>query len=321
MYTCPSEIEYTFFDSLDLYSHLAKVLLVKDTRDFLLQILARLPKRKSGLSYIQPSLICSWLEVFRTELGLDWHLSWQVDCPIWRKGEYFSEKTRRIYTSANCSLRLQWWLSGLLFTRWEGQMIEKLLLSAVRCKNYTNSNIFPKNCSSCLVYRSVPDPTFGTPVGVSLSIVSPVPSCPNSFLPQHSTPPPLSTAHVWEYPAARATTPGCGGDVKRRALSQSEWIKPGHIFSQAKGIEECWGEGNMGCSDRAVDVCVCRKYGCILYTIRARSSKLGQNLAPAVSPVTPVGVSLHVVSPVPSCPSSLSPQQSTPPPLSTAHVW
>ena len=39
------------------------------------------------------------------------------------------------------------------------------------------------------------------------------------------------------------------------------------------------------------------------------------------SPVTTVGVSLSVVSPVPSCPQLLEPQQLTPPLVSTAHVW
>ena len=43
--------------------------------------------------------------------------------------------------------------------------------------------------------------------------------------------------------------------------------------------------------------------------------------SPALSPATAVGVSLALVSPVPSCPRSFSPQQSTPPPVSRAHVW
>ena len=42
--------------------------------------------------------------------------------------------------------------------------------------------------------------------------------------------------------------------------------------------------------------------------------------SPPVSPVTPVGVSLSFVSPVPSCPFLLRPQQSTLPPVSRAQV-
>ena len=41
---------------------------------------------------------------------------------------------------------------------------------------------------------------------MSLLIVSPVPSCPKRLEPQHLRPPPLSTAHVCEDPAAIPTT-------------------------------------------------------------------------------------------------------------------
>ena len=63
-----------------------------------------------------------------------------------------------------------------------------------------------------ILQNFVPAVSSVTPVGVSFSVASPVPSCPYILAPQQSTPPPLSTAHVWKYPAARATTPGCSGE-------------------------------------------------------------------------------------------------------------
>ena len=43
--------------------------------------------------------------------------------------------------------------------------------------------------------------------------------------------------------------------------------------------------------------------------------------APEFSPITTLGLFLLLVSPVPSCPLELKPQQLTPPPVSTAQVW
>ncbi len=41
-----------------------------------------------------------------------------------------------------------------------------------------------------------------TSAGRVASVVLPIPSCPLLLLPQHLTPPPLTTAHVWEPPTA-----------------------------------------------------------------------------------------------------------------------
>ena len=49
----------------------------------------------------------------------------------------------------------------------------------------------------CVAVDGAPDPKSVTPVAVFRSLVSPDPSCPYSLSPQHSTPPPVSRAHVW----------------------------------------------------------------------------------------------------------------------------
>jgi hypothetical protein len=62
--------------------------------------------------------------------------------------------------------------------------------------------------------RPSPVPSPATAVGVSLLVMSPVPSCPSWLSPQQTAPPPISRAHVWWTPVARATTPaerGLGG--------------------------------------------------------------------------------------------------------------
>jgi hypothetical protein len=43
--------------------------------------------------------------------------------------------------------------------------------------------------------------------GVSRSVVVPSPSCPKALAPQHTIPPPLVTAQVWNTPVATAVTP------------------------------------------------------------------------------------------------------------------
>ena len=55
--------------------------------------------------------------------------------------------------------------------------------------------------------------------------------------------------------------------------------------------------------------------------IYIQTSTIAPPRPPAPSPVTPVGVCLSFVSPVPSSPSPFQPQQSTLPPVSSAHVW
>ena len=62
------------------------------------------------------------------------------------------------------------------------------------------------------------------------------------------------------------------------------------------------------------------KRNSIHFTIQSKL-KIRTKLAPAETPVTPVGVCQSLKSPVPSSPSPLSPQHSTPPPLRRAHVW
>ena len=53
----------------------------------------------------------------------------------------------------------------------------------------------------------------------------------------------------------------------------------------------------------------------------AIQAQIHKKCSPPDSPATPVGVNLLVVSPVPSCPLLLSPQQSTPPSARRTQVW
>ena len=65
-----------------------------------------------------------------------------------------------------------------------------------------------------------------TAVGLSLSVVSPVPSCPLLFWPQHSMPPPVSRAHTCEAPEVRAMAPETkNGRVCELSRSRSMRVK------------------------------------------------------------------------------------------------
>ena len=65
-----------------------------------------------------------------------------------------------------------------------------------------------------------------TAVGLSLSVVSPVPSCPLLFWPQHSMAPPFSSAHTCEAPVVRAMAPETkNGRVCELSRSRSMRVK------------------------------------------------------------------------------------------------
>ena len=89
----------------------------------------------------------------------------------------------------------------------EPQLARSQYLSCVRVCMCMSAIVYTGIFIHSLTQTGAPDPSPVTLVGVFLSLVSPVPSCPSSFQPQQSTPPPVSSAHVWRYPAAMATAP------------------------------------------------------------------------------------------------------------------
>ena len=178
--------------------------------------------------------------------------------------------------------------------------------TALRTRTCTVYSLYPRPDTVTVP----PDPSnenstsnsFGVITGVSLS---PVPTCPYWFFPQHQTPPTAVTAHVWRPFAVIPVTSTDSAIATLNGTSTGVFLSPVPIWPS-----EFFPQHQT--PPPAVTTHVCNSPAAISVT---SSGPSGPSIT--TSNGTSTGVSLL---PVPIWPSEFFPQHQAPPPA-TAHVW